>query len=117
MMAFDEMAGRIRKIVGGNQAVSETQMFGGLCFMLNGNMQICARRDGSILVRVGAGNATKIVDRPGVERMVMRGREMADYVIVAAQAAANEKSLRDWVSMSHDYVAALPPKPAKTKKR
>jgi hypothetical protein len=117
MMAFDEMADRIRKIVGGNKAVSETRMFGGLCFMLNGNMQICARRDGSILARVGADSAAKVVGRPGVEHMVMRGREMADYVIVGAEAAANDKSLREWVEMTAAYVAALPPKLAKAKKR
>jgi arylamine N-acetyltransferase len=116
-MAFDEMADRIRKIVSGNKAVSETRMFGGLCFMLNGNMQICARRDGSILARVGTENAAKAIGRHGVERMVMRGREMADYLFVAADAAASEKALREWVEMTGAYVAALPPKAAKAKKR
>jgi hypothetical protein len=116
-MAFDEMAGRIRKIVGANKGVSETRMFGGLCFMLNGNMQVCARRDGSILARVGADNAARVVGSPGVERMVMRGREMADYVFVEAQALASEKALREWVDMTGSYVAALPPKAAKAKKR
>jgi hypothetical protein len=116
-MTYVDMADRIRKILDGNKAVTETQMFGGLCFMLNGNMQICARRDGSILARVGAESAAQAVQRPGVERMVMRGREMADYVIVPAEAAKSAKALREWVEMTGEYVAALPPKAATAKKR
>jgi len=116
-MAAEDMAERIRKLIGGGKSISEMSMFGGLCFMLNGNMQICARRDGSILARVGADNATRALKRAGVERMVMRGREMADYLIVSASAARGEKALREWVEMTGEYVAALPPKAAKAKKR
>lgn len=116
-MTHVEMADRIRAMIGGGKAVTETRMFGGLCFMLNGNMQICARRDGSILARVGADNAARAVGQAGVERMVMRGREMADYLIVAADAVSSEAALRRWIEMTGAYVAALPPKAAKAKKR
>lgn len=115
-MTYVDMADRIRKIIGGNKAVTETQMFGGLCFMLNGNMQVCARRDGSILARVGADNAAEVVKRSGVERMVMRSRAMADYLIVSADAAESEKALRGWVEMTGAYVAGLPPKASTPKK-
>lgn len=116
-MALEDMAERIRKIIGAGKAVSEMSMFGGLCFLLNGNMQICARRDGSILARVGADNAAAAIKKPGVERMVMRGREMADYLIVSADAAKSEKALREWVEITGAYVSGLPPKASKAKKR
>lgn len=111
----DELADRMRKIIGADKAVTEQAMFGGLCFMRNGNMQICARRDGSLLARVGVQNAAEAVKRPGVTQMVMRGKPMADYLIVAADQLT-DKALRDWVAMTGAYVASLPPKAAKAKK-
>jgi arylamine N-acetyltransferase len=111
-----ELEDRIRSILDKSAAISEQRMFGGLCFMLNGNMQICVRRDGSLLARVGAENAAKAVTTAGVERMVMRGREMADYVTVTRETFT-DKALRAWVAMTGDYVAALPKKPKKKKAR
>ncbi|HTV70960.1 MAG TPA: TfoX/Sxy family protein [Rhizobiaceae bacterium] len=105
-----ELEERLRKIIGKGAAVGEVRMFGGLCFTLNGNMQICVRRDGSLLARVGAKNAAKAVKKTGVKRMVMRGREMADYVTVTRETFT-DKALRAWVAMTGDYVAALPKKP------
>jgi len=107
-----ELEDRVREMLGVSAVVSEGRMFGGLCFMLNGNMQICVRRDGSLLARVGADNAEKVVKRPGVERMVMRGKEMADYVI-ARSDAWTDKALHEWVSMTGAYVGAMPEKASK----
>ena len=108
----DELADRMRTLIGNNPSITETRMFGGLCFMLNGNMQIAARRDGSLLARVGAAAAESAVKKPGVERMVMRGREMADYLIVSADQL-DDKALKQWLALTANFVAQLPPKKKK----
>jgi hypothetical protein len=104
---------RLRKIIGKGTAVGEVRMFGGLCFTLNGNMQICVRRDGSLLARVGPADEAKMLKKPGIEPMVMRGRAMSGYLIVPPEKLT-EKVIGDWVAMTRAHVATLP---KKTKKK
>lgn len=106
---MNELAVRIRAVIGDDPKVSEIRMFGGLCFTRNGNMQVAARRDGSMLARVGPEQENKALSRPGVQRMVMRGREMTGYVVVPA-AALDDDALRDWLAMTAAFVDRLPPK-------
>lgn len=111
---MDQLADRIRAEIGDDPRVSEIRMFGGLCFTLNGNMQIAVRRDGGLLARVGPEQEEAALSRPGVARMVMRGREMAGYVTVPA-GKLGDGELRDWIAMTAAYVGRMPPKARKAK--
>lgn len=111
---MDELANRIRAEIGDDPKVSEIRMFGGLCFTLNGNMQIVARRDGGLLARVGPEQESEALARPGVERMVMRGREMSGYVTVPAEELSDGE-LREWIAMTARFVSRMPPKAKKAK--
>ena len=106
---MSELADRIRAVIGDDPDVAEIRMFGGLCFTHNGNMQIVASRDGSLMARVGPGQEAEALRRPGAERMVMRGREMTGYVTVPPDRL-DDAALRDWIAMTGAFVKTLPPK-------
>lgn len=91
-------------------------MFGGTCFMLNGNMLVCAMRDDNLLARVGADLMEASLARAGAARMVMGGREMKDYVVVAAEAL-DDDALAQWIADARRYVEPMPPKAGKTARR
>jgi TfoX/Sxy family transcriptional regulator of competence genes len=110
-----ELADRIRAEIGDGPNNGEIRMFGGTCFTLNGNMMIVARGKGGLLVRVGEIGEMKALKQPGVERMVMRGREMIGYVTVPEEAL-DDPALRRWIAMASAYVGTLPPKQKKPTK-
>lgn len=115
----DELADRVRAVIGDDPNIAEVRMFGGLCFMLNGNMLVCTMRNGDLLARVGEAQLTSAVAKPGVARMVMGGRQMKDYVSVEA-SGLSEPALRDWIATATDFVGPMPVKqknPAKAKSR
>jgi hypothetical protein len=107
--ASEELAERIRAIVGGHPHGGEIRMFGGICFTLNGNMMVGTMKDGELLARVGDEQETAALAKPGARRMNFTGREMKGFVLVAADTL-DDASLRDWISMASAYVGALPPK-------
>jgi len=114
-----ELADRIREIVGGDPNVGEIRMFGGICFMLNGNMMVGTMRDGGLLSRVGDDQEAVALSMPGASRMNFTGREMKGFVIVAADAL-DDAALKKWIAMASAYVGAMPPKkptPKKAKKK
>ena len=110
-----ELAQRIRSILAANEGLAankgvvEKPMFGGICFMLNGNMAVAARRNASLLARVGGKEAERALTEPGVERMVMRGRPMKDYIVVAADRLG-DAALQKWVGLAIAFAGALPTK-------
>jgi TfoX/Sxy family transcriptional regulator of competence genes len=82
-MAYDEeLADRIRSLVAGEDGVTEQKMFGGLAFLLNGNMAVAASGQGGILVRVDPEESARLVETTPAEEMVMRGRSMAGWLRV-----------------------------------
>lgn len=106
-MAYDEaLAGRIRDVVGGGEDVSEQKMFGGLAFLVNGNMAVAASGQGGILVRVDPAESQRLVETTAAEEMVMRGRSMAGWLRV--EPADDE--LTHWVERGLSYARSLPPK-------
>lgn len=106
-MAFDEeLAERVRAVLAGDAGVDERRMFGGLAFLLGGRMAVVVSRAGGLMVRVDPGESAALVARPGVEPMVMRGRETAGWLRVAADRVADDAALTEWVRRG---VAALPP--------
>jgi TfoX/Sxy family transcriptional regulator of competence genes len=115
-MALDEdLAERMRVALAGTGAVREVRMFGGLCFMLNGNMVAGTSKRG-LLVRVGKDQQSNALARPGAKRMEMTGRPMEGYIFVDP-APREERELRDWLALAVAFVNTLPPKASKSKPR
>ena len=85
-------------------------MFGGLAFLVGGNMAIAASGQGGILVRVDPERSSALVAGTPAEPMVMRGRPMDGWLRVAAEDVRTEQSLAPWVKMGLDYAASLPAK-------
>ena len=110
-MAYDEeLAGRIRELVAGERGVTEKKMFGGLAFLVNGNMSVAASGQGGLLVRVDPDEAEALVRKAGVEPMEMRGRTMAGWLRVETSAVRTKKQLAGWVDRGVGYARSLPPK-------
>lgn len=105
-MAYDEaLAERIRSLIGGE--VTEKKMFGGLAFLVGGNMAIAASGEGGILVRVDPGESEALVRATSAEAAVMRGRPMAGWLRVAGPG---ERELAEWVERGVSYARSLPAK-------
>ena len=105
----DELAERIREVIGGHPHGGEIRMFGGVCFTLNGNMMVGTMKGGELLARVGDEQEAEALAKPGARRMNFTGREMKGYIMVAADALT-DAALRDWISMASAFVGAMPPK-------
>jgi len=98
-MAYDEdLANRIREQLAGQDAVTEKRMFGGLAFLIGGHMAVAASGAGGLLVRVDPEESEELRTADGVERMVMRGREMDGWLLVDAERVAGDDGLAPWVA-------------------
>lgn len=111
-MAKTDLADRVRGALGTIE-VTEQAMFGGICFMLNGNMLVGASPRG-LLVRVGKDGNDAALARPHAKLMEQGGRSMAGYIVVANEGVAREKDLRAWLDMAVEHVRTLPAKQKKT---
>ena len=110
-MAYDEeLAGRIRALLGARPALAEQKMFGGLAFLIGGNMAIAASGQGGILVRVDPERSEELVARTPAKPMEMRGRQMAGWLRVDAADVADDDALARWVERGTGYAASLPTK-------
>ena len=110
-MAYDEdLANRIRELVAGESAVTEKRMFGGLAFLVAGNMAVAASGQGGLMVRVDPDDADKLLEKPNVEMMVMRGRAMKGWLRVGAEGVRTKRQLEPWVKRGVAYARSLPPK-------
>ena len=109
-MAYDEkLATRIRDLVGSRAGIQEKKMFGGIAFMLNGNMA-CGVNGTDMIVRLAPEETDDALAEPGVRLFDMTGRPMKGWILVAAQATTKAKDLRRWVDRGTAYAASLPPK-------
>jgi hypothetical protein len=110
-MAYDEeLALRIRALLGDRAGLTEKKMFGGLAFLVGGNMAIAASGQGGILVRVDPEESDELVATTAAEPMVMRDREMAGWLRVDTVDVATDAALGEWVERGTDYATSLPPK-------
>lgn len=109
-MAFDEgLAERIRDLVADQPGVSERKMFGGLCFMLDGNM--CFGIVGSeLMVRVGPNAYEESLTLPHAREMDFTGRSMKGMVYVGEVGLSEDGDLGQWLDRGTSYAASLPPK-------
>ncbi len=111
VVAYDEeLAGRIRELMADERGLTEKKMFGGLAFLVNGNMSVAASGQGGLLVRVDPDESEALVRKPGVEMMEMRGRTMAGWLRVESSALRTKKQLLPWVERGVGYARSLPPK-------
>ncbi|POX48245.1 RNA methyltransferase [Streptomyces sp. Ru71] len=109
-MAYDEgLAERVRALLGTGPDIAEKRMFGGLAFLLRGNMAVGVTGD-DLMVRVGPDATDAALARPGTRLFDMTGRPMRGWVVIAGQAVAEDDALRAWVAQGRDFAAGLPPK-------
>ena len=110
-MAYDEkLAGRIRELVAGEADLTEKRMFGGLAFLIGGNMAVAASGQGGALVRVDPAQSDKLVATTGARLFEMRGRAMAGWLRVAPEHLRTKRQLAKWVELGTTYARSLPGK-------
>ncbi|NIH80626.1 TfoX/Sxy family protein [Amycolatopsis viridis] len=109
-MAYDPgLADRIRDLLSGAEGITEKRMFGGLAFLVHGNMAVAARSRGGLLVRVDPAEGESLLGED-VRPMVMRGREMPGWLEVDAGAVRDRRRLERWVTRGLSYARGLPAK-------
>jgi TfoX-like protein len=110
-VAYDaDLADRIREAVQGESGLSERAMFGGLAFLIGGNMAVSASSQGGLLLRVDPAETGSLVAEPHVRRFEMRGREMDGWLRIDPEAITSDEELRAWVDRGVTYARSLPPK-------
>jgi TfoX N-terminal domain len=111
-VAYEEkLANRLRELLGEEEeGIVEKKMFGGLAFLLNGNMSVSASGRGGLLVRVDPEESEALLARPHVAPMEMRGRTMTGWLIVAPEGVKTKRELAAWVNRAVSYAKTLPPK-------
>jgi TfoX/Sxy family transcriptional regulator of competence genes len=111
VVAYDEdLADRIREIVHDEPGLTEKRMFGGLAFLINGNMAVSASGQGGMLLRVDPADTATLVERPEASRFVMRGREMDGWLHVDPTSLTTKRQLTSWVARGVRYARSLPAK-------
>ena len=116
-MAYDEdLAARIRNLIGPDPELTEKKMFGGLAFLIRGHMAISASGQGGVLVHVDSERSAGLVAATGATTAVMQGREMPGWLRVSPDDLASDDDLSRWVEIGIGHARSLPPKqPAKAK--
>ncbi len=110
-MAYDEaLAERLRELLTGESQLVEKRMFGGLAFLIGGNVAISASGQGGVLVRVDPMESDKLVHTSNAERAVMRGRPMEGWLRVAPGHVRTKPQLAKWATLGAVYARSLPPK-------
>ena len=110
-MAYDEdLANRIRELVASEPGVTEKKMFGGLAFLVGGNMSVAASGQGGLMVRVDPDETGALLAEPHVKPFEMRGRQMDGWLRVDATGVETKRELEPWVRRGVAYARSLPPK-------
>jgi TfoX/Sxy family transcriptional regulator of competence genes len=116
-VAYDEeLAERIRGLLAAEPGVTETKLFGGLAFLIDGHMAIAASGQGGALVRVDPATSARLVAQTGAEVAVMKGRPMAGWLRIASEDLRTKRQLAGWVNRGTSYVRSLPPKRARPRR-
>lgn len=111
VMAYDEaLAERLDELLDGEPGLTEKKMFGGLAFLIGGNMAIAASGQGGVLVRVDPTQSDKIVKTSNAVLAVMRGRPMDGWLRVAPEHLRTKGQLAKWAKMGAAYARSLPAK-------
>ena len=111
-VAYDvELADRIRELIVGEPDVTEKKMFGGLAFLISGNMAVAASGQGGVLVRVDPAQSDNLVATTNARLMEMRGRQMQGWLRVDSADVRTKRQLAKWVERGTTYARSLPAKP------
>jgi TfoX/Sxy family transcriptional regulator of competence genes len=105
-----DLADRIRDLMSVQAGLTEKKMFGGLAFLVNGNMAVAASGQGGLLVRVDPNESDRLVARSKAEPMEMRGQSMAGWLRVPAESVKTRRQLEKWVMIGSGFALSLPPK-------
>jgi TfoX/Sxy family transcriptional regulator of competence genes len=109
-MAYDhDLANRIREQLADQDAVTEKEMFGGIAFLLSGNMAVGVTHD-DLMVRVGKDESDAALERPHTRMFDMTGRPMRNWILVAPAGVKSAKELSAWVERGVAFARSLPPK-------
>lgn len=110
-MAYDEdLAARIRELIAADADVTEQRMFGGLAFLIGGNMAVAASGQGGLMVRVDPDETETLLAEPHARAFEMRGRSMQGWLRVDDEGVRTERQLHPWVQRGVAYARSLPPK-------
>ena len=110
-MAYDEdLADRIRELLGAEEGLLEKKMFGGLAFLIGGNMAVSASGQGGLLLRVDPAQTDELLAKPHAQPFVMRGRQMDGWLRVDPEGLKTNSQLEPWVRRGVAYARSLPPK-------
>lgn len=109
-MAREELAQRVRDLLPRGLFCTEKRMFGGIAFMVDGNMLVCPLKEGSLMVRVGKDGMADALAQPGAETMQMQGRGVTGFVLVSGDAIEDDDDLRRWIEQAWTFVKTLPAK-------
>jgi TfoX/Sxy family transcriptional regulator of competence genes len=110
-VAYDEeLADRIRELVGSKSDLTEQKMFGGLAFLVGGNMAVAASGQGGILVRVDPSESDALVATTNARLMEMGGRRMRGWLRVDSDEVRTKRQLAKWVELGTTYARSLPAK-------
>ena len=110
MPVDQDFANRIREELAGVDGITEKAMFGGLGFLLHGNMAVGIMSTGDLMVRVGPDGTEEALAKPHTRLFEMRGRSMTGWVIVALEGVKTRRQLAQWVKRGTAFAATLPPK-------
>jgi TfoX/Sxy family transcriptional regulator of competence genes len=110
-VAYDEdLANRIRELIAGEPDVSEKKMFGGLAFLVGGNMSVAASGQGGLMVRVDPQDSDALLTEPHTRPFEMRGRELQGWLRVDGGGLRTKRQLERWVRRGVSYARSLPSK-------
>jgi len=110
-MAYDEeLAHRVRELIADEDGLREMRMFGGLAFLLHGNMSVAVSSQGGLMVRVDPDASAELLTRPHTRELEMRGRAMAGWVRVDADGVRTKRQLAPWVRRGVAFARTLPRK-------
>ena len=110
-MAYDEdLANRIRELIAMEEGLTEQRMFGGLAFLIAGNMSVAASGQGGLMVRVDPDETEALLAKPHAQPFEMRGRQMQGWLRVDAEGLGTKRQLEPWVRRGVAYARSLPAK-------
>jgi TfoX/Sxy family transcriptional regulator of competence genes len=110
-VAYDEdLAHQVRELIGDEPGLTEKRMFGGLAFLIGGNMSVAASGQGGLMVRVDPEETEALLEKPHAQPFVMRGREMKGWLRVDDEGVRTKRQLEPWVKRGVAYARSLPAK-------
>ncbi len=109
-MYDEDLANRVRELVADDPDLTEQRMFGGLAFLVGGNMSVAASGQGGLIVRVDPEDTDALVAKPHVQPFEMRGRPMRGWLRVDSEGLRTKRQLEPWVRRGVAYARLLPPK-------